>query len=393
MTRTRREFIGAGVGGAAVVALGGAFWNDLFGAAATGRARRYAHGYGPRRAPDANGLRLPEGFSSRLVAEGGREVPGTGYTWHHAPDGAATFPTGDGGWILASNSEVDRGGVSALRFDRRGEPVDAYRILSGTSQNCSGGGTPWGTWLSCEEVQSGRVWECDPAGRRKAVVHDAMGVFKHEAAAVDPRHRHVYLTEDLESGCLYRYTPERWPDLSKGRLELARVEGGGRVRWVEVPDPSGRRRHTRFQVPGATRFKRAEGIFYDDGTVYVSTTLDSQVHAYDTDSGRIRVIYDGLALKDPPLVNVDQMTASKAGEVLVCEDDHAAEFDIGVIDRRGRVSKLLSAAGPQHADSEFTGVAFAPGGGRLYISSQRARKGNGAIYEIKGPFRTSRTAA
>lgn len=371
----------------AVVSLGGAFWGDLFGSAASGRPRRFAHGYGPQGGADANGLRLPEGFSSRLIAEGGEKVPGTGYTWHHAPDGAATFPVHGGGWIMVSNSETDPGGVSAVRFDRHGEPADAYRILSGTSQNCSGGGTPWGTWLSCEEVQSGRVWECDPTGRRKARVHDAMGVFKHEAAAVDPRGRHVYMTEDLESGCLYRYTPELWPDLSAGRLELARVRKGGQVEWLEVPDPSGRRRHTRFQVPGATRFKRAEGIWFDDGTVYVSTTLDSQVHAYDTRSGRIRVIYDGLALRNPPLVNVDQMTASPAGELFVCEDNHATEFDIGVIDRRGRVSKFVTATGRQHADSEFTGVAFAPGGHRLYISSQRARGGHGAVYEIRGPFR------
>ncbi|MEO0336367.1 MAG: flagellar motor protein MotB, partial [Pseudomonadota bacterium] len=37
---------------------------------------------------------------------------------------------------------------------------DAYRILDGTNQNCAGGPTTWNTWLSCEEIAFGRVYEC-----------------------------------------------------------------------------------------------------------------------------------------------------------------------------------------------------------------------------------------
>lgn len=120
--------------------------------------------------PDANGLLLPAGFTSRVVARGNAAVIG--------------------GWILVVNSEVlDQGGVSALRFAPDGTIVDAYRILSGTSTNCAGGATPWNAWLSCEEVDRGRVWECDPAGQQAARVLPALGTFKHEAAAVDPQRR------------------------------------------------------------------------------------------------------------------------------------------------------------------------------------------------------------
>jgi uncharacterized protein len=389
----RREFIGLGIGGVAGVSLGAAFWDDLFGGAQT-RPPRAGPGYGPLRAPDANGIRLPDGFRSRLVARGGEPVPGTGYRWHVASDGMAAFPREGGGFVLASNSETFEGGASALRFDRDGEVDAAYRILSGTTQNCSGGGTPWGTWLSCEEVEEGGVWECDPSGRQRARPHRAMGVFKHEAAAVDARGRRVYLTEDLEDGGLYRYKPKRWPDLSAGLLEIARVARGGRVEWVKVPDPLATRERTRRQVPGSTEFARGEGVWLDGHTLYVSTTADHRVHACDLQSGRIRVVYDGLASRSAPLLRVDQLTGSRGREVFVCEDIATDEVDMGVIGVDGRVSKFLSVTGPKHRGSELTGVTFDPAGTRMFFSSQRAfpasdeKPGPGAIYEVRGPFRT-----
>jgi uncharacterized protein len=391
---TRREFIGMGIGAVAVAGLGAAFWDDVFGAAGSA-ARSPGPGYGPRRPPNELGLRLPEGFTSRLIARGREPVPGTSYRWHEASDGMACFPTEAGGWVLVSNSETLRGGASAIRFDPAGRAETAYRILDGTTQNCSGGGTPWGTWLSCEEVMGGLVWECDPAGRRRALSRPAMGVFKHEAAAVDPDGRRIYLTEDLMDGGLYRFTPSRWHNLGEGLLEIATVGRGGRVSWGEVPDPGARREQTRRQVRGSTRFKRAEGIWHDRGVVYVSTTGDHRVHAYDVARERIEIVYDGLGDGPTPLLRVDQLTANRAGEVFVCEDIATDEIDIGLIDRRGRVSKFLSVTGPQHVGSELTGVTFDPSGGRMYFSSQRAfgtdgKPGPGAIYEVTGPFRGSR---
>ncbi len=383
-----------GVGAVATVGLGTAFWDDVFGAARS-TARSPRRGYGPRRAANEHGLRLPDGFESRLIARGEEPVPGTDYRWHLASDGMATFPAKDGGWLLVSNSETLEGGASAVRFDARGRTHSAYRVLEGTSQNCSGGGTPWGTWLSCEEMPTGFVWECDPRGRRPAVRHPAMGVFKHEAAAVDPRGKRIYLTEDLMDGGVYRFTPSRWHDLSEGLLEIATVARNGRVTWTEIPDPSAGRVDTRRQVRGSTRFKRAEGIWHDDGVVYISTTGDSRVYAYDIRRERIEVLYDGLGEGYTPLMRVDQLTASRAGEVFVCEDLATAEIDIGMIDRRGRVSKFLSATGPIHAGSELTGVTFDPSGRRMYFSSQRAygkngHEGPGAIFEVSGPFRRAR---
>ena len=390
----RREFVGAGVGAAATLAFGAAFWKGALGDGGTGSApgpHPRGAGYGASGAPDARGIRLPEGFESRMVARGGDLVTGTDHRWHPASDGAATFATRDGGWILVSNSEQLEGGAGAIRFGPDGDVRDAYRILEGTTQNCAGGPTPWGTWLSCEEYEEGRVWECDPAGRRSARVRDAMGVFKHEAAAVDPKGRRVYLTEDWEDGAFYRFTPRRWPRLDEGLLELAKLAGDGAVEWVKVPDPAARRQPTRRQVPGTTQFARAEGIWFDTGTVYVSTTFDSRIQAYDTRRERFEVIYDGLATREAPLVRVDSITASRGGELFVCEDIATDEINMGVMTRDREVARFLAVTGPNHVDSELTGATFDPSGSRLYFSSQRAGGPlRGEVYEVSGPFRGRR---
>lgn len=170
---------------AASTVAGGVLGPDLFRGAWAARAQAMGDGlFGPPTVDTGFGFTVPEGFSVRAVAVGGEEVPGTGYTWHPASDGAGTYATPDGGWILVSNSEVNTddvsGGASAVKFGPPGAdgvaPIeDAYRILGqegGTPSagNCAGGVTPWGTWFSAEENAGAQhVWECDPTGATPAI--------------------------------------------------------------------------------------------------------------------------------------------------------------------------------------------------------------------------------
>ena len=79
---------------------------------------------GPLRDVDANGLRLPDGFTSRVIARSGDPVADTGYEWHLEPDGGAVFPTPDGGWIYVSNSESLAGAGGTCGRDLPGHWLD-----------------------------------------------------------------------------------------------------------------------------------------------------------------------------------------------------------------------------------------------------------------------------
>src|SRR5262245_17546178 len=94
---TRRRLLQTGLAAAATVSFGPSFWRD---ALAAPPAQPGAGPYGPLQAADVNGIMLPQGFSSRVIAQGGQLVPGTAYQFPVAPDGQATFPLPAGGWIL-----------------------------------------------------------------------------------------------------------------------------------------------------------------------------------------------------------------------------------------------------------------------------------------------------
>ena len=114
-------------------------------------------------------------------------------------------PLDEGGYVYVSNSENDdgTGGVWGLYFNAKHEIIGFKKLLGDTTWNCSGGVSPWKTWISCEETPSGQCYEVDPDPNSKH--HDKpmqtlLGGTggQYEAVAVDDRGINpvFFVTED-----------------------------------------------------------------------------------------------------------------------------------------------------------------------------------------------------
>lgn len=371
-------------------------------------------------------LRLPEGFSYKVIAETGQTLSGGRgpASRPHFPDLNVVFRRPDGRMVLSTSHEVpaefplgqpppqeeyDRaagGAITSLLLapDLTIE-ASAYNA-GGMVNNCSGGRTPWGTVLTGEEstasleADHGFIWEVDIEKNTKRRL-DACGRFEHEAAVVDARTGFVYLTEDSgEDSLLYRMKPDDPRDLSRGTLQAYKAGG----RWVKIADPlgeSGEEPAAQGIAKGALRFSRLEGCVKRGRWLYFTETED------DTSCGKIwRLHLDTYKLelwaegRDPSKVKKtlcmpDNFVFDAAGNVFVCEDKGAASNDdpnrIWLIDRStGRMSvfgELVvenNTPGVNLAD-EPTGACFSPDKRVLFLNLQRAN-GTGLTLAIMGPF-------
>ena len=329
--------------------------------------------YGELHAADANGFMLPRRLHVALIATAVQPVAATGFVWHVFPDGGATFPTDDGGWIYVSNSELlnNGGGVGAVRF-------------------------------AADASHRRRVWdlhryEHELRGRRDTMGHVAhvrrgrrgpgVGVRPHRRGAqrsCAPRSDGSGTRRSRAMPTIARCTSPRTPTAagSTGSRRHA-----GRICPTVCSKPRSptkpvRSRGSPSDDERATTYAGGEGIAFHAGKVVFTTKSDQRIREYDVRNARMRVLHEPG--QEPEVVGPDNIAFSTNGDLYVCEDTEH-EQDLVLIGADGSKSQVLHCVG--HDDSELAGAAFDPSGTRLYLSSQRGGGGGGSTYEITGPFR------
>ena len=426
MLLNRRNFIGAT----------GAAFSGLVLNGCTGRSAPLASApssfadYGPLVPDPAGMLDLPRGFSYRLLSSLGNAMT-DGCTVPDKADGMGCFSLGNDEIVLIRNHELvpadDAGGVLAKGFGTRDGAIvpggttsivlDAttlevkreFRSLAGTIRNCSGGITPWGSWLTCEEAPTGPgqrfgeglaenhgwVFEvpANATGLIDAVPLKAMGRFNHEAACVDPRTGIVYLSEDRDDSVFYRFVPTTPGRLGDGGLLQAMVvEGlsdtrnwtsadmavGSRhtVRWIDCDDvesPNDDLR-SRAAAKGAALVARGEGIHTGTDEIFVCSTNGGQrklgqilrlVPGTGGEPDQIELLFESQS-KDQFNYG-DNLTVGPNGHLIVCEDQYTEVVDnhLRGITPDGRAYTL----GRLRMQTELAGGCFSPDGKWFFVNA------------------------
>jgi secreted PhoX family phosphatase len=263
------------------------------------------------------------------------------------------------------------------------------------------------------------------------------GRFPHEAVDVDPVSGFLYETEDnfgFPSG-FYRYKPPVHPRqaggfVDGGVLEMLAVDGQPdadlslgqapgatyAVQWVTIdePYPGAPNGDGTFdtltdqnvaltfvgdqgRAKGGATFSRLEGIFFNDGKVYIVSTQGGatapgfpapsgfgdghgQVWVYDTATETITLLFESPS---PEVLELpDNVAVTPGGTVLLNEDGPVENYLRGLTADGEIFDFALNAVEGQQGD-EFAGSTWAPGTRTLFVNIQA---GSAISFAIWGPW-------
>ena len=429
---TRRQFTVA-LGTLAAAGMSGGLFRQPM--AATNITMKTSAGYGPL-IEDPNGiLALPEGFSYQVLSSFGDKMD-DGLQVPDRADGMGCLPLDENRVALIRNHELQPkhlaefgpgqpapfksalaydnneqnealpGGTTTLVYNTKtGIKEQEYLSLIGTVRNCSGGVTPWGSWLTCEESVDtpsddgnkyhGYVFEVPATANElvEAKPLKALGRFNHEAACVDPETGIVYLTEDRDDSVLYRFLPDTPGRLADGgRLQAMMIDGladtrnwtgpdmatgtSHTVRWIDCTDVEAPQDDLRLRAAadGAALIARGEGIHTGTDEVFICSTSGGQrklgqifrlVPGRGARADTIELFFESES--EDQFNYGDNLTVGPNGHLIVCEDQYTDVVDnhLRGITPDGRAY----AFGRLRLQTELAGGCFSPDGKWFFVNA------------------------
>ena len=292
------------------------------------------------------------------------------------------------------------GGTTTIIYNPETQKVEKeFLSLAGTLVNCSGGPTPWNTWITCEEIvrnqgddglqkNHGYNFEVIPSDNiklNKAIPLKAMGRFRHEAIAINPKTNIAYQTEDREDGLIYRFIPENSAKYGiKGKLQSLKISIKDtrnwkfnyieknkkyNVEWINLENPDRKEDDLRYdgEQKGASVFARPEGMWFDNNSVYFTCTSGGynklgQIWKYHINNNQLELLFES---NNSNLMKAcDNIIISPWGDIIICEDGKGRDRLIG-IKPNGKTyviaENILNSA-------EFAGANFSPDGSILFVN-------------------------
>lgn len=451
----RRDFLfktSAAIGGLALSFDGFVNRSEIF--ARTGNPTGFkATGFGeliPTRSLNTNELyvALPKNFQYNVIGKVGSAMSDGRFT-PKLHDGMATFKDGKylrivrnheindklpkAGVAIGPNNHYDDqagGGTTTIVVDPKSRKVvKDFVSLSGTLNNCAGGSTPWGSWISCEETtlgptkfKTGGVMvggfakphgycfevSSHSNGTVPPVPITAMGRFVHEAVAVDSNTGVVYMTEDNDPSGFYRFLPNKPGQLQRGGvLQILSVTSHAnydtrraqkrdvplQAKWITIKDPNPEAADTdplavfrQGAKEGAAMFARLEGCFAArDGRIYFASTSGGdnkggQIWVYEPtgrDAGSLRLVFES---PDREVLDMPDNIClhPKSNMLFICEDSDYGLPGITpgnyvrILSPDGMISDFAKNITPGKESSEFAGSTFSPDGQTLFVNVQAA---------------------
>jgi uncharacterized protein len=327
---------------------------------------------------------------------------------------------------LSINHEATPGGVTAM--DITFDPIARlwftsnatelnFTSVAGTARNCSGGITPWGNVISCEEISNNLDtnndgyrdlgWHVETNPSTKTVVRKlwALGNGPKENIALHTNRRTAYFGNDTNPGYLFKYVATNVDDLTAGSLYVYQGSKNGSGLWLSVPNTTATERNTTMTLcknMNATIFNGIEDVeIGPDQNIYLAVKNESRVYRF-TDSDPLTgttvpsmttyvgnasyaIVHSGGNTTVPWGSGNDNLAFDNQGNLWVLQDG-GNNYIWVVLNGHTQAAPMVKIFGIAPAGSEPTGLTFTPDFKFAFLSFQHPSSTNNidVQYDVAG---------